>query len=506
MATPAAQYLRMSTEHQHYSFASQAAAIAVYAAENGFAVIRTYEDAGRSGLAIKNRPGLASLLRDVVTGGRRFKAVLVYDVSRWGRFQDSDEAAHYEFLCKKAGIPVHYCAEPFANDGSVSSFLLKALKRSMAAEYSRELGVKVRASQARLAAMGYRMGGKACYGLRRMLINADGSHVRLLTSGEHKSFATQRVTLIPGPRSEQAVVREIFKMALGGSRSLAIARSLNARKLTYSNKKPWTLYNVLSVLHQPAYAGINVWGTTSQRLSASTIRKTPEEWIRCDNAFMPVVDPETFVKLRERFASGCLYSDQELLDALRQVLARRGNLSERILRHSHGVPSPHAYQLHFGSLNKAYQMIGYTPSSCSLSTPERRAKSIDLRNDFMQVIADSCPTVVRLAARNRKLRPHLIVDDSIRVAVLILPTDTTSSGHLRWLCEPVPAEAKNVTVACALDASNTHLRSSYVWASGPKRKTFRTQKDMCSWGFRLSSPLAFPRLVRKAARLKIKCR
>jgi hypothetical protein len=25
-------------------------------------------------------------------------------VGRWGRFQDSDEAAHYEFLCKMSGI------------------------------------------------------------------------------------------------------------------------------------------------------------------------------------------------------------------------------------------------------------------------------------------------------------------------------------------------------------------------------------------------------------------
>jgi DNA invertase Pin-like site-specific DNA recombinase len=37
--------------------------------------------------------------------------VLVYDVSRWGRFQDIDESAHYEFVCKQAGIKVAYCAE-----------------------------------------------------------------------------------------------------------------------------------------------------------------------------------------------------------------------------------------------------------------------------------------------------------------------------------------------------------------------------------------------------------
>jgi len=84
-----------------------------------------------------------------------YAAVLVYDVSRWGRFQDTDEAAYYEFLCKQAGIPVHYCAEPFPNDSTVSSSILKALKRSMAAEYSRELGVKVYAGKKRLVRLGF---------------------------------------------------------------------------------------------------------------------------------------------------------------------------------------------------------------------------------------------------------------------------------------------------------------------------------------------------------------
>jgi DNA invertase Pin-like site-specific DNA recombinase len=502
MSIPAAQYLRMSTEHQQYSLANQAAAIAVYAEENGFSVTRTYEDAGRSGLAIKNRHGLANLLRDVVAGQHRFKAVLVYDVSRWGRFQDSDEAAHYEFLCKKAGIPVHYCAEQFVNDGSVTSFLLKAVKRSMAAEYSRELGVKVRAGQARLASMGYRMGGKASYGLRRMLIDPDRTPVRTLRSGEHKSLTTQRVTLVPGPHEEQAVVREIFHMALLGNKSLGIARSLNARQIPYSSGKPWTLYNVLAVLHNPAYAGMNVWGTTSQRLSDSTIRKTPDQWICCDKAFTPIIDPATFGKVREIFASGGIYSDQQLLDALRRLLAKRGSLSERIIRHSHGFPSAHAYQRHFGSLNKAYQMIGYTPTFCSLNTPERRAKSVALRNSFICKIANSCPTVVRVAARNYKLRPHLIVDESIKVVPLILPTDTTLDGHLRWLCHPVPVESKYLALACALDATNSRIRSSFVWAPGPMRRTFKSLREMRNWGFRLSSPLAFPRLARKAARLK----
>jgi DNA invertase Pin-like site-specific DNA recombinase len=139
---PAAQYVRMSTEDQQYSIANQQATIQAYAKSHGYVVASTYADAGKSGVEIKYRKELRRLLSDVMSGRAQFKTILVYDVSRWGRFQDVDEAAHYEFLCRSAGIPVRYCAEQFENDGSAASAIMKALKRTMAAEYSRELGVK----------------------------------------------------------------------------------------------------------------------------------------------------------------------------------------------------------------------------------------------------------------------------------------------------------------------------------------------------------------------------
>jgi DNA invertase Pin-like site-specific DNA recombinase len=504
MLIPAAQYLRMSTEHQQYSLLNQSAAIASYAEANGFRITRTYQDPGRSGLAIKNRPGLTNLLRDVVMRKYGFQAVLVYDVSRWGRFQDSDEAAHYEFLCKRAGIPVHYCSEQFRNDGTAISFLLKSIKRTMAAEYSRELGVKVHTGQARLAAMGYKMGGPAIYGLRRMLVDMDGNWIRELQPGERKILSTHRVILVPGPAKEQAIVREIFSMALAGKRSLNISRELNKRQIPFLNGKTWELYHVLGILQNPAYAGINVWGRTSQSLMRGTIRLPPAQWIRCENAFRATIDSRTFSKVQEIFARDTLYSDEELLDGLRRLLARRGRLSEKIIAVARDVPSPHTYQLHFGSLNRAYQLVGYAPVLCSLTTKERRANSIALRNKYMLHLARTCPSVVRLEIRNRKLRPHLIVDKSIVVSTLVLPTTTTISGHLRWLSYPVPKEINNVTLACALDATNTRIRSSYVWAPGLKRVTFRHLREMCKWGFRLTGPTLFPQLVRKAARLAIR--
>jgi DNA invertase Pin-like site-specific DNA recombinase len=93
-AIPAAQYLRMSTDHQQHSLGYQADAIARYAAEHGFEIVKIYSDAAKSGVRLKNRSALKQLLKDVVQGSAEFRSVLVYDVSRWGRFQDADEAAH----------------------------------------------------------------------------------------------------------------------------------------------------------------------------------------------------------------------------------------------------------------------------------------------------------------------------------------------------------------------------------------------------------------------------
>jgi DNA invertase Pin-like site-specific DNA recombinase len=101
MRVPAAQYLRMSTEHQQYSLVNQAAKIQEYADEHNFHVVKTYTDSGRSGVLLKNRIALSSLLSDVLSHRSDFKVVLVYDVNRWGRFQDADEAAYYEFLLQK---------------------------------------------------------------------------------------------------------------------------------------------------------------------------------------------------------------------------------------------------------------------------------------------------------------------------------------------------------------------------------------------------------------------
>src|SRR5258705_4180636 len=112
--------------------------------------------------------------------------ILVYDFSRWVRFQDADESAYYEYVCRRVGIQVAYCAEQFENDGSPVSTIVKGVKRAMAGEYSRELSAKVFAGQCRLIELGFRQRGPAGYRLRRRLIDSQGARKAELSRGEQK--------------------------------------------------------------------------------------------------------------------------------------------------------------------------------------------------------------------------------------------------------------------------------------------------------------------------------
>jgi DNA invertase Pin-like site-specific DNA recombinase len=295
---PAAQYVRMSTDLQQYSIENQKAAIAQYAQQHGFIVTKTYADAGKSGVLLKMRGGLTELLREVLSGKVEYRAILVYDVSRWGRFQDADESAHYEFLCKNAGIPIHYCAELFPNDGTLPSSIFKALKRTMAAEYSRELSVKVFKAQTRLAQMGFRMGGIPGYGLRRLLISAGQTRTQELATGQRKSLAMDHVILVPGPKKEVECVQAIYAMVRQDMTMTDIARRLNQKHVPYLEGRPWTNAAVGRTLTNPKYAGFHIWNRTSCKLHTRPVPLPSEQWITKREAFAPVIEPRTFDRVQ----------------------------------------------------------------------------------------------------------------------------------------------------------------------------------------------------------------
>lgn len=325
----AAMYVRMSTDHQKYSTENQADTIREYAARHNIEIIKIYADQGKSGLSLDGRDALKQLIDDVQSGQAGFNVILVLDVTRWGRFQDADESAYYEYICRRAGIDVQYVAEQFENDGSPVSTIVKGVKRAMAGEYSRELSSKVFAGQCRLIELGYRQGGPAGYGLRRMLINEQGEEKGLLKRGEHKSLQTDRVILVPGPEEEIETVRWIYR-AFVDDRLVEsqIAALLNQRGIRTDWDRPWTRGTVHQILTNEKYIGNNIFNRTSCKLKKRRVINNSDMWVRADNVFEAIVDPRYFYIAQGRIQERSYrISDEDMLTRLKALQERQGWLS-----------------------------------------------------------------------------------------------------------------------------------------------------------------------------------
>lgn len=354
----AAQYIRMSTEHQRYSLENQMAALSVYALANGIRVVKTYRDHGRSGVTLKKRPGLQSLLSDVMAARAGFSAVLVLDVSRWGRFQDTDESATYEFLCKMAGVQIHYTGEPFLNDGSPTASLIKHVKRIMAGEFSRELGVKIKAGQQTQTRLGNYVGSRAAYGLRRQLVTEDGAPRQFLLPGQRKAVATERIHLVHGPDEEVQAVRDIFELYLAGS----IGALSIARRMEREGRPPpaggWTQSSVMSILRYDGYLGEVFYGRTAQHLQGEKLIVPRKDWVG-GVTFPPIISRETFDAARQKRTSRRrFFARDDLLERLRNCRDEFGYLSAKIIEDCPYLPSVSAISRRFGSLPAAYAAAG----------------------------------------------------------------------------------------------------------------------------------------------------
>jgi DNA invertase Pin-like site-specific DNA recombinase len=476
---PAAQYLRMSTDHQQFSLRSQAAAIKQYADKNGFRIVQTYEDAGRSGLMLKHRKGLARLLHDVVSCSQIFKAILVYDISRWGRFQDTDESAHYEFLCRNSGFPIYYCAETFENDGSPPTAIMKTLKRVMAAEFSRELSMRLSRTKVIMTELGFRVGGMAGYGLRRMLINFDGSPRQLLTHGERKGVASGRVILVPGPAKEIARVREIYRLTIADRRSASsIAREFN-RKGSMCGDVPWTSCRILEILTNPKYVGCAAWRRTTGVLGIRRVNVPKEKWTVKAGAFSAVIDAQTFdaaqCVLRDRTKNK---SDEELLRSLKALLKSAGRLSEHIIDASRSVPSTATYQHRFGGIRQAYALIGYEEFRNMRGALTMRSRHNKVKETLLRRILATFPGHVNLIREQCGCRRVLQFSDGLKVSVVISQCVNTTSHGLRWNVFVNQFERSYVTLICRCSVDNRGFKDFYVvpGVDPPKKLEIKTPR------------------------------
>jgi hypothetical protein len=108
---------------------------------------------------------------------------------------------------------------------------------------------------------------------------------------------------------------------------------------------------------------MNIFNRISYKLKAVRLRNPADQIVRAEKAFEPIVDLSLFQRAQSIIAErNKHFSDDEMLDRLRELLATTGSLSALIIDEQNNMPASGAYRSRFGSLLKAYQLVGYIPA------------------------------------------------------------------------------------------------------------------------------------------------
>ncbi|WP_342080690.1 recombinase family protein [Escherichia coli] len=458
-----AQYLRMSTDHQQYSLHNQSEYIKDYAEKNNMEIAYTYDDAGKSGVSIIGRHSLQQLLSDVEQKKIDMQAVLFYDVSRFGRFQNSDEAAYYSFLFERNGVDLIYCSEPIpTKDFPLESSVILNIKRSSAAYHSRNLSEKVFIGQANLIKLGYHQGGMAGYGLRRLLVDENGIAKEILGFRKRKSIQTDRVILIPGPKNEIKIVNSIYDLFIDDNMpEFIIAERLNEQNIPAENGTLWTRAKIHQILTNEKYIGNNIYNKTSSKLKSRLVKNPKNEWVRCDKAYKPIISKKKYNKAQEIIQLRSVHlTNEELLEKLKQKLESNGKLSGFIIDEDDTGPSSSVYRTRFGGLLRAYTLIGYKPEHDYSYIQINEA----LRSFYSGIIEDFKGEILKSNCYidEYKYAPMLYINDEFLISVLITKCTHMKSGKLRWKVRFDNSQKADITIVIRMDSQNISPLDFYI--------------------------------------------
>jgi DNA invertase Pin-like site-specific DNA recombinase len=298
-----AYYRHSAEDKQENSVAIQRQHTHKFADEHNIEIIHEEADEGKSGL-LANRPAFERLFANWIENSNapHFDYVFAYDVSRWGRFQDQDQAAHLTYQCRKHGKEVVYVSRGFTDvTNQLSASLEISLQRYMAAEYSRQLSDKVYYGCVKVSEQGYSAGGTAVYGMARLLLDVNKKPIRILKTGEHKQIANERVSFTPKNDETTETVREIFNLFVKERYLITdIVARLNQNDVLSANGKRWDRSKVIKTLTDETYIGTRIYNKTWGRLKQKSHKNPRSEWVITPSAFESVVDEKLFKDAQER--------------------------------------------------------------------------------------------------------------------------------------------------------------------------------------------------------------
>jgi len=388
----AVAYYRHSAEiGQENSVEIQQDNIVAFARKHELEIIHEFADRGKSGLNVEGRPAFTEMMEWVRTRDD-FELVLVLDVSRWGRFQDTDLSAHYESLCTQHHKQVVYTNIGFSHDEDrLINTLRKNIDRYQSAEMVRKLSKNVFEGAVKVARQGYRPGGPPPYAFHRMMLDEKKVPDRILQPGQRKAIQNGRVILVPGETGHVQTVQEIFVLFVEkGFDERQIAGQLNSRGVPSPGGVRWSDGTVRHILTNQQYAGCVVYNKTTQRMKTDCRQNPRKEWIITPNAYEMVVPAELYQQAQAILdGRKRRYEPDEMLANLRALYAKYHVITSRLIRTEKKCPSPDYYSGKFGGLTGAFQaMFGDAVSRAKdtvLAAIGQDVKLVDTYEDFIVI-------------------------------------------------------------------------------------------------------------------------
>lgn len=459
-----AYYRHSAEDRQENSIPLQREQIYEYATKHEISIIKEFQDAGKSGLT-NERVGFQNMLSSVRNKEDKVHFILVLDVSRWGRFQDVDESAMYTWECKKHNVKVCYVdRDNLENeDLNLTDSLLISIDRTMAAIYSKNLSEKVFKGCKKIAEQGFRAGGPAPYGLKRVLLDEKRNYLQDLNPGQRKSIQNQRVTLAPGPSHEVRVIKEIYRKFIVHKHSLkAIADSLNKRDIPSPFGLKWTPSTIGRRLQNALYTGTMVYNKTFNRLKCSSRKNPHSEWVITPNSFKGIIDENQFKEAQKiiaerREAEQQKYSMQSMSENLRCILLKYGSISTKIMQAQKDLVSVYSYRKIFGSLEKAYQYL--------------------YQDRIEQCRAEVIRKIISFGVQVYDFNDFIVLDNysSIHIQPRVLKP---SGFEASWLFNPLRKEQIDLTLGVLLNSDPDYEVLGYLAfpanVRGEKNLTFST--------------------------------
>jgi hypothetical protein len=184
-------------------------------------------------------------------------------------------------------------------------------------------------------------------------------------------------------------------------------------------------------------------------------------WIWRDGAFEPIVTASLFEQARTIIESRHSHlSDQELLERLRQLLRLQGRLSGILIDETEEMPSSSCYSSRFGSLTRAYALIGWTPDRDYAYVEINRK----LRRKHADLIASVLDQLLGLGATVSVNEDNdlLTINAEYTASLILARCRTTHAGNHRWQLRFDESLSPDIVIAARLHPGNEEIMDYYL--------------------------------------------